>query len=287
MMIEVSMRRSTQAIVLTAAFVVASWALMAQEPPGGGQNLSFEVASIKPNNSGRPFTLTNLRGGTYTSTSVTLQTLIAIAYNRRQPQLVGGPGWIATDRYDVIATAPAGTAPTLESVRPMLRALLEDRFALATHSETRDLPVYHLVLARSDRALGPRLVKAEMDCRSGRGSTMTPEQVRALGAALLGPLPERAQPCTTRSAQGRMLMGNGLFENFFSSLQSAVDRPIIDQTGLAGQYNVDLEWAAQPDDPSKPSIFTALQEQLGLKLESARGPVDVLVIDRAEKPTPN
>ena len=172
---------------------------------------------------------------------------------------------MTTDRFDITATAQ-GT-PTPEIVGALLRSLLEERFALATHRESRDLPTYRLTLMRSDHRLGPKLVKSDVDCALARGTV--------------------PDPCTARAATGGILATAILFKNFVNMLQSSVDRTISDQTGLTGAYDVSLEWAAQPDDTSKPSLVTALQKQLGLKLESARGLVNVLVIDHVEKPTPD
>jgi uncharacterized protein (TIGR03435 family) len=259
------MRKPAAAALLAIASLLAPWALQAQAPAAGDPKLSFEVASIKPNNSGRLITGSFFRAGRYNATNTTLQTQILLAYDLQQFRLVGGPAWMDTDRFDITATAQGTPSP--ETLRPLLRSLLQERFALVTHRETRELPVYRLVLARNDRALGKRLVKSDVDCALSRGKV--------------------PDPCTSRSSSGRFLATAVLFNSFLRTLQSAVDRAIVDDTGLSGSYDVDLEWAAQQDDASKPSIFTALQEQLGLKLESARGPVDVLVIDHAEPPTPN
>jgi uncharacterized protein (TIGR03435 family) len=254
--------------------VIALWVLLGgtsrarpQTSPTPPPEPKFDVASIKPNNSGRLFSLQNFRAGRFTATNATVQILIMGAYDIHEFELTGGPGWITSDRFDITATAPGPQEP--ETVRALLRSLLGERFALATHRETRQLPVYRLAVARSDRKLGSRLVKSDLDC--------------ALALAR-GQVPD---PCTRRAGTGSILATAIPFKDFVRMLQSSVDRAITDDTGLAGSYDLGLDWAAQSDDPSKPSLFTALEEQLGLKLESARGPVDVLVIDRIEHPTPD
>jgi uncharacterized protein (TIGR03435 family) len=259
------MRKPATAALFALACILAPWTGLAQAPAGGEPKLSFDVASIKPNNSGRLGGLSSFRAGRFTATNATLQQLILGAYAIQPFQLVGEPAWMDTDRFDIIATTQAVQTP--ESLQLLLRSLLRERFALAAHNETRQLPVYRLVLARNDRTLGKRLVKSDVDCALSRGKV--------------------PDPCTSRSSPGRFLGTAVLFNSFLRTLQSAVDRSIVDDTGLTGSYDVDLEWASQPDDPTTPSIFTALQEQLGVKLESARGPVDVLVIDHAEPPTAN
>jgi uncharacterized protein (TIGR03435 family) len=189
----------------------------------------------------------------------------------------------------------------------MLRALLADRFKLATHSDTRDLPIYALVLARADGKFGPQLQKAIVECNAGP---------RAGGNAVRGPgpngpaqgpppgSPQGGPPqadgrvsCGIRVGPGSMSVGGSPMSQFASSLAMWVGRVVVDKTGLSGAYDFNLTWTPDqmpqrppgaPDapaiDPNGPSIFTAVQEQLGLKLDSQRGPVSVLVIDHAEHP---
>jgi uncharacterized protein (TIGR03435 family) len=174
----------------------------------------------------------------------------------------------------------------------MLQALLAERFGLKTHMETRELPVYLLVLARKDGTLGPQMKKADIDCA-------------ALFAAVTagGKMPERLPngnlPCglNVRPNQG-LVTGNGVaMEALARNFVGGVGRIVVDKTGLPGYYDLNLTFAPEgpppppgappvaPADPSAPSFFTALQEQLGLKLEPGRAPIQVLVIDRAERPT--
>jgi uncharacterized protein (TIGR03435 family) len=245
------------------------------------------VASVKPNKSASSGGGIGRRpGGRFNVTNQPPLRLIAFAYQIEPFQIDGGPEWIGSDRFDVVAKAE-GDPPVGPMFGPpdqmwlMLRTLLADRFKLATHWETRDMPIYALVLARSDGRLGPQLRSSTVDCVDA---------------------PPAAQATDTRP---RCRNGGGpwfiSWDNFPLSqfaifLTRHVQRVVVDRTGLSGNVDVDLTWTPDqipqtpeqgfpPIDPNGPSIFTALQEQLGLKLESTRGPVNVLVIDRIEQPT--
>jgi uncharacterized protein (TIGR03435 family) len=172
----------------------------------------------------------------------------------------------------------------------MLRALLEDRFKLVTHIEKRQAPIYELVLARSDKALGPELHKSDVDCAALLAATR-------VGQPMPQPQPGKIL-CGITTNTGRISAGAQPISNLARQLSQVVQRVVVDRTGLDGVYDLVLTYAPErvpavggaPDagaavDPNLPSIFTALQEQLGLKLESNRGPIDVLVIDHVEKPT--
>jgi uncharacterized protein (TIGR03435 family) len=212
--------------------------------------------------------------------------LIQNAYQLLQDaQLVGGPTWSTSDRFDIVATV-AGNPPP-EQIPLMLRALLADRFKLVVHTETRELPIYALVLAGRDRKLGARIRPASFDCLAARGR----------GKGALPPESGGRAPCAIRIRPGNFIAGGTSFAQLADHLARFVDRVVIDQTGLAGTFDFDLEWTPdqwKPDAPQQspiipngPSLFTALQEQLGLKLEPTRGPVDVLVIDSVSQPTPD
>ena len=254
---------------------------------------AFEVASVKPNRSG-PGSVQRAGlqpGDRVTMTNVTLRTLIQIAYPGMS-EIVGGPSWVgsgpAGDRFDVNAKAEAPASR--EELQLMLRTLLADRFKLATHPESRDEPVFALVFARSDRRLGRNLRPAATDCAALRAA-----------AASSGD----RDPCGLRTfvnalVTGRMsVRGMGL-DQILGLLSRDAGRKVVDKTGLSGAFDCELTWTPQvflqrsfdrerfsSIDPDGPSIFTAVQEQLGLKLESARGAVDVLVIDHVEHPTEN
>jgi len=310
------------------AIIAATAAPAAQTPPPAPV---FEVASIKPNKSsdGR-FSIGFQPGGRFTATGMPLRQLIAIAYGSAGQQLptfriIGGPGWMNSDRFDIVAKAEGDIAPGPNSPLPlMLRALLADRFKLVVHNESRELPMYELVKARSDGKLGPQLRPATVDCAAraaarGRGGAPPPggpagpgpgSGPDGRGAASGGPGPggpgfdPGGRPvCGMMVGPANLAAGSQSMAQFATLLSGRVQRVVVDRTGLTGNFDIDLTWtpdqipqgaAAQPPpgappqppiDPNGPSIFTAVQEQLGLKLESAKGPVDVVVIDRAEPPT--
>ena len=175
----------------------------------------------------------------------------------------------------------------------MMQSLLAERFKLAAHTETRQLPIYTLMLAKADGRPGPQLRPSTTDCEALRG------QGRGRGSAPPGP--GERPPCGMAMGPGRLISGSTPLSQLIAALSQAVRRVVIDRTNLKGNFDIDLIWT--PDqmpagwpppgvnvpaiDPNGPSIFTALQEQLGLKLESQTGPVDVLVIDHVEQPTPD
>jgi uncharacterized protein (TIGR03435 family) len=266
----------------------------------GTDNPSFEAASVKPNKSGDGRVALLLQpGGRLSATNVTVQMLIATAYGTPQPlptfQMIGGPIWIRSDRFDIVAKAPEDTLPGPSGPMPlMIRTLLKERFKLSVHNETRELPVYALVMARTDRRAGPQLKPAAVDCAAimARGPG---------GLAAVPPPPGERLPCAIRLTPGNMAGGGTSMPQFTFAISRYVNRVVLDRTGLAGNFDFDLQWtpeqmppaapAGPPGapplpaiDPNGPSIFTAVQEQLGLKLESTRGPVDVVVIDRVEHP---
>ena len=236
---------------------------------------AFEVASIRQNTS------TTTNGGTrplpdgFTATNVSLRTLIFAAYRIPNRQIIGGPSWVDSLRYDIAAKAPGNPSP--DQVNAMLRSLLRDRFNLVVHHETRDVEIYALTVARAGGRLGPRLQKAAVDCSD--------PAVRARLAA--APFDPNARPvCGLRIVPGRFVAGGAAVSSLAQGLVNASGRTVVDRTGLAGAFDIELEWAPTPDADGV-SVFTAVQEQLGLKLESARAPLDVLVIDRADPATPN
>jgi uncharacterized protein (TIGR03435 family) len=263
--------------------VGSSVSLFAQSQSPAGSVPAFEVASVKPNRSGEQRSgSTTLAGGGYVGTNLTLHQMVTEAYRLPPFQVIGGPGWIKLDRYDINARAPEGTTGRPD---PMLRTLLADRFKLRVHTETKDQQVYALVLARPDGRLGPKLKPAPQECgppaREG------------------GPAAAPVRPCgmnMNSSGMSATLTGIGQPMSRLASTLAGygVDEMIVDRTGLTGNFDIELQWtpenlrsaaAAVGGDGS--SLFTALQEQLGLKLESSRGPVEYLVIDSAEPPTPD
>ena len=261
---------------------------------------TFDVASVKPNRSvGGGGTAGFQPGGRFRSINITLQGLISTAFGTDRPllvaQIVGGPDWIATDRFDITAKMGSDASQDMKELyrqMPMLiRTLLEDRFKLKTHRETRQLPVYALVLDRKDRKLGPQLRRSVVDCLalSDTARVGTPR-----------PAPPRDRPaCGVRFGSGTLSASGFSMANLVGTLSANVGRVVLDRTGLTGEFDVELQWTLDrvplagdastnpAPSPDGPSIFTAVQEQLGLKLESVKGPVDVLVIDHVEQPTEN
>jgi uncharacterized protein (TIGR03435 family) len=253
----------------------------------------FEVASIKPAApDAQGMWIRPSPGGRLTITNMSLKELIVFAWRVQPYQVSGGPQWIDSARFDIVAKSENNA--TGDERQFMLRSLLADRFQLVTHSETKELPIYALVLARKDGKLGPNLTEAK------EGGCTKPDFTQPPAP------PEPGKPPTLNCGQQMMSLRSltavaAPISQIVPMLARMLGRTIIDKTGVTGKYDIRLEWtpdesqtATLPPDAPKPaadsagpSIFTALQEQLGLKLESQKGPVEVLVIDRAEKPTEN
>ena len=261
-------------------------ASQAQSPSAIAQPFSY-VASVRLNNAAdaRGFS-EYLPGGRLTATAITVRELLRIAYRIQPYQLVGAPAWISARRYDIAAKVEDSPPPSQQA---LLRVLLKDRFKLVVHNETRELAIFALVLARSDGKPGPQLTRSAFDCAAYRAGPHAP------------PEPGRTPNCATRINAGA-LSGKAIpMTQLATSLAPFVNRFTVDRTGLTGGFDVDLTWTPEPvssniagdqapgtaPDSSGPSIFTALQEQLGLKLVSERGPVNVLVVDRLEGPSEN
>jgi len=260
----------------------------------------FDVASVKVNRSGAPFRMGPMMqpGGRVVATNLTLRDLIRAAYGIEDNQLVGDAGWIDSAQFDVDARGPANM--TREQGQAMLRELLADRFKLVTHPETRQLPIYRLVMARRDRLPGPHLKTSGPDCApivppSGVPLPPPPPPGPGGGGAPLTAARGLPRRCGTMMHPGGMSSRAVTMDALASMLAYEVERPIVNETGLAGEFDVDLTYselgaaASQTAPPvnAAPTLFTALEEQLGLKLESARGPVNVVVIDRVERPAEN
>lgn len=300
--------RSLSSVVLAAALLapVAPLARSGQSPAPAPQP-QFEVASIKPNKSGDGRVMLGLQpGGRFNATNVTLRMLIRNAYQIQDFQLVGGPSWLTEDRFDIVAKAEDGTVSLAppppgqpSPISLMIRALLAERFKLVLHEENRDMAIYALILARSDGKFGPQLKKSDTDCAALAAA-------RGRGAGGPPPLPTPGAPpppCSIRIGPGSLIASGQTLTQFASSLGNFAGRIVVDKSGLEGGYDFTLNWTPDqaanrppgappgpdgaPVDPNGPSLFTALQEQLGLKLDSQRGPVKVFVIDRVERPTEN
>ena len=240
-----------------------------------GQRPAFEVASVKPNNSGADSSSgkTSRRPrGSVTHNNVTLQVLVLQAYDLREFQVVGGPAWTYQDKFDVEAKAPAIPDPDLHA---MMQSLLEEHFQLKVHRETRALSVFLLSLAEAGSKL--------------RSSSVGPPG---------GPISTR----TNAGSTGGEIVASGVgIALLADTLTSEVGRPVIDKTGLTGRFDINLKWSPSatlnprsgfggldpPNAPRPSAVFTAIREQLGLKLEAGTAAVEMLVIDDARNPFKN
>ena len=246
-----------------------------------GLRPSFEVASIKPSKTNTGVTV-GVGSGQGGGRNVTLKMLIAAAYRVQEFEIVGGPRWISSDRFDVEGKAEDPKADP-DQLRLMLQSLLEDRFQLKLHRENKEAPIYALVVAKD----GPKIKRA-------------PDQA---SPPVSGPAQQGAGPI--RGAiriGGGSLVGNAVTLSLFTRLLSQrLDRTVVDKTNLDGRFDIRLYWTPDvgevaldpggnplpPADATGPSIFTAIQEQLGLRLESTTGLVDLIIIDHVEKPSAN
>ena len=235
---------------------------------------SFEVATIKPvehdAKAGRYIVMQGTNR--FVEKDYTLKLLIAAAYDLNPREISGGPGWVDSDHYDILALTPGEKRPNHDEQMAMLRSLLADRFKLRFHREQKEFSIYELEVARDGPKLKPSTAP-ESD-PPALISTVYPQRIH---------LPAR----------------NATMTDFTSLLQRALlDRPVVDKTGLTGRYDFDLDWAPDetqfggevpvaPSDAQSPPFFTAIQEQLGLKLEAKRGPAEALVVDSVERPSAN
>ena len=255
--------------------------------------LRFETASIKrTSGDAQGVMLRFLPGGSFDGINVTLGSVTRLAYGLQDFQIVGGPEWLNVDRFDIQARGPAGAVDS--ETRRRLQSLLAERFALKAHRETRNHPIYALVLARADGSLGPRLRRSQYD----------PEKLQEEVAKAFRENPATFSPPQCGLTVTRRLGSCGTTMAALASLFPIyTGRMVVDRTGLTGGYDYDLRFGDRPipgvgpgggfpfpvesGDPDAPSLFTALEEQLGLKLEARTEPVEVLVIDHVEQPTPN
>lgn len=277
-------------------------------PPWDAPHLQFDVASVKVNKSGSTMMGMRPLPTSFSMTNLPLRALIYQAYRLSTYQLVGGPSWIDSERFDIVAKAPEGSRP--DQTPLMLRGLLAERFKLKVHGETREAQIYALTLARSDGKLGPKLSKTTDDCEK-----ILAERRAAARAGGPGPVPftppgPNEKPVCTFSMRptpvpdGPPLLtfraGGQSLPTLVSQISSFLNKRVIDRTGLTGLYDFELQFsmgtqmplttqAPSGNTPTAPiddgaTMFDAVRE-LGLKLESKRGPVEHLVIDSVEKPT--
>lgn len=302
------------------SLLCAGAAVLALAVTIGAQNLSFEVASIKPSNpnptgplGATPYVLPAL--GRLTAQNTTLRILVMAAYQKQPFQIVGGPPWFNSDKFDINARAEDATLTT-DQMLEALKTLLADRFKLRLHTETREVPIYALVLARSDGKLGAKMKQSAGTCPDFK--VQQQQQLEAIAKGGLNALaaaaakPGESTPCSfsgapqqdTRSGAIGLKARGQTIELMTMLLTQLMGRPVVDTTGLKGLYDFELTIDLQTimrlyselgvnvpglpaNLPEGPSLMTTLQEDLGLKLDSQRGPGEVLVIDSAELPTPD
>ena len=285
-------------LITFGALILAAGAFAAQSPA----TPKFEVASVKPNVSGSTNSSSADSPGSYRAVNLPLRRLIAIAYRISLPfdrERIVGPSWIDTARFDVTARMPADARS--QQIPEMMRALLAERFALAARFETREDQVYALVKSRSDGSLGPQLIVSSLDCSKpgtglsssggGGGSFGSPG-----GRSPVDDAPRCGLISNVDGNGGVLRAGGKTMADLATNLMGRVNRTVLDRTGLTGTWDFTLRWTPENfqnvDQAAGPMrdgtlIMTALQEQLGLKLESQRGPVEFLIIDRVERPTPD
>jgi uncharacterized protein (TIGR03435 family) len=263
------------ALDLTLANDKTAWTIPEPPPPptpmAKDAMPGFEVATIKPSDPNKPGRGIGLRGRNFSTLNTPLSFLIMFAYGVHVRQIKGGPAWLETDNYDIAGIPDEPGDPNDKQSRIMVQKLLADRFKLTFHREKEELTVFAVTLGKGDLKLTP--------------GTADTNGVPNLGFKGLGAL----------------LARNATMMDFAELLRNVLDRPVVDQTGLTGRFDFALNWApdetqfsglgvkvAPPaDNDARPNLFTAMQEQLGLKLESTKAPVDVIAIDHVEKPSPN
>jgi uncharacterized protein (TIGR03435 family) len=260
--------------VLTRATLETAWTIPPPpKPMAADADPSVEVATIKPSKPGSQGAGFVFQGRRFSTLNTSLDALIAYTYGIQSKQIIGAPAWAESDKYDLLAEPDGQGLPSFKQWKVMLQKLLADRFKLGFRYDKRELSVYALVVGKD----GPKLTKSEADPNSP-----TIFRFRGLGV---------------------IAVTNATMADFAKPMQvSVMDRPVVDQTGLKGRFDFVLKWT--PDETqfvslggykapatesadAPPDLFTAIQEQLGLKLESTKAPVEVLVIDHVEKPSPN
>ena len=267
------------ALNLARATPETAWEIPEPPPPpirmSANANPAFEVATIRPSDPAHPEQIITLRGAEVITTNVTVHDLINLAYWLHPKQLTGGPAWTESDKFDVAGKPDAPGQPNVDQMKMMIQKLLGDRFQLKFHFEKRDLPVYAIGIAKT----GAKLIQSQDD----------PKGIPSWGFG--------------RTPSGtRITFRNAPLSQVTAVLQNSMDKPVVDQSGLSGRYDFTVTFTPDPaqaaliggppppaaDNPdAAPDLFTAFQQQLGLKLESTKAPVDVMVIDKVEKPSEN
>jgi len=295
-------------LALVIPFVAAIATAVAQSSPPDDALPTFEVASVKSNKNGpgSPMMGRSLPGR-FEATNMPPKILLLQAYGVPSYRIQGAPAWLDSERFDIAAKAPDGTQP--DQLMLMIRALLIERFKLVAHRETKESPIYALVLARSDGKLGPKLTKTTDDCEAIMAERRAAARARGPGPVpFTPPRPDERSVCTMTMTPVpgagfvlRMRAGGQTMESLARTLSGYVNRQVLDRTGMTGLYDYEIEYSpartlntapitAPPGGPTPatpiddaPSIFESVQ-QLGLKLESTKGPVEYLVIDSMQHP---
>jgi uncharacterized protein (TIGR03435 family) len=219
----------------------------------------FEAVSIKPNASGDDDNSMRTSPGRLTVVNMTPRELLLYAFGVKEMQLLGGPDWLDREKFDLVAVTGTSADLNRATLQPLLQAMFADRFHLTFHRENKESPIYSLVVAKG----GPKLAVHSGEAQSATG-------------------------IHSRSGHDRVNATKTTMKRLAEVLSQQTDRFVIDNTSLSGEYDFTLEWASDPTaDSQDPVIFTAIQEQLGLKLEPAKGPVEVIVIDGVERPSEN
>jgi len=264
---------------LARATPETAWAIPEPPPPpkrmAPDANPAFEVATIKPSDPNSQGQIVTLRGAEVITTNVTVHALINLAYWLHPKQVTGGPAWMESEKYDMVGKPDAPGQPNVDQMKMMIQKLLADRFQLKFHFEKRDLSAYAVSITKG----GAKIIKSQDD-------------PKGLPGFYFG-----------RAASGTTLtFRNSPMSQVTAILQNFLDKPVVDQSGLAERYDFTVSFtldAAQavrlggaptsaPDNPdAAPDVFAAFQQQLGLKLESTKAPVDVMVVDKLEKPSEN
>jgi uncharacterized protein (TIGR03435 family) len=265
--------QTSVALTLELATPQTAWAMpeAAPKPKAADADPSFEVVTIKPSRREPLDKGFGMRGRRFTVNNEGLTELVTLAYRLHLRQIAGAPSWTESEKYDIEGTADGEGVPSLDQYRIMLRKMLADRFHLVFHTEKRELPVYVLTVAKA----GSKMTKS-----------LNQDELAGLGLRGLG------------SVVGR----SANMENFRNFMQGFVmDRPVLDQTGIEGRYDFQLDWTPDdfqfpglgvkvppaPDNAQNPDLYTAIQQQMGLKLEAVKAKADVMVVDRVEKPSEN
>ena len=225
---------------------------------------------------------TGFRPGSFVMTGGTIRSIFLLAYPSEGAEPIGAPDWMSTERFDLTVRFDQERLPP-EQLQAVFREIFASQLKMKVHYERRDTPTYSMVVARADGRLGPRVKKLDADCDARRDAARRGEDVPALPPAANG-----VAACQNKVGNGTVLSGGMRFAQLASTVRNPAGRLIVDETGLTGFYEFVLEYASGPQDAAspdpRPNIFTAFEEQLGLKLRPSTTSVQVVVIDHVERP---